>query len=183
MRVAYYLAFCLIFLTGSSAFAGEEEWQKLNIEARDLFQAGKSAEALKVAEKALTYARANLGENHSSVAKSLNNLGVLNYVQRNIKEAKKYYQESLKVSETAFGPNHPYTADTLINIGKLHQMEQQYSESVSSFERALAIREKSFGKEDPQVAAVLALFGADVSANGPFNGSPRRPKTRASHSK
>ena len=136
----------------------EETWKGINLEARDLLLAGKKEQAIEAGEKALKFAREKLGQGHPSVAKSMNNLGVLHFSQGNSEKARAYYVSALEFEEQHLGKDHPFVADTLINDAKLNFLEGRFAESLSALERALAVREKRFGAESLEVGQVLTIL-------------------------
>ena len=50
-----------------------------------------------------------LGEEHPSVARSINNLAKLYYSQGKYEKARPLYEEALVIAEKVLGENHPHT--------------------------------------------------------------------------
>lgn len=136
----------------------ESEWKQINLKARDLLVAGKKTEAVESAKEALEFAKKNLGADHPSIAKSLNNLGVIYFMQGDAATAGKYYEEALIFTEQKLGSDHAYIADTLINRARLKFSEQHYGETLTDLQRALKLREKHFGPDSGETAQVLAIL-------------------------
>lgn len=156
------LLLCLLTGTAEANEAAvsdpESEWKQMNMNARDLLLAGKKAEAVESSKAALEFARKNLGAEHPSIAKSLNNLGVIYFMQGDAENAKKYYEEALVFTEQKLGSDHAYIADTLINRARLEFAEKHYGETLTDLKRSLKLREKHFGPDSEEVAQVLAIL-------------------------
>ncbi len=74
-------------------------------------------EALRYAEIALKIKRSALGENHPSVAASLNNIGMTWFSKGSYDKALEYLEQALKIRRSILGENHPDVATSLNNIG------------------------------------------------------------------
>lgn len=149
--------FCLI--ASSPLPANEEEWKALNLKARDLFNEGKPAEAIQSAEAALELAKEKLGESHPSVAKTLNNLGVLYLTQSQFEEAESYFESALEHIRRHAGTNDIQEADVLFNQAKLFLTKKNYAEAVSALTRSIEIRENHLGKNHSELLPLLNLLG------------------------
>jgi tetratricopeptide (TPR) repeat protein len=68
-----------------------------------------------------------LGENHPSVATSLNNLAFLYESQGRYKEAEPLYLQALAIAEQALGENHPTTVKIRENLQMLRQQQHPSS--------------------------------------------------------
>jgi tetratricopeptide (TPR) repeat protein len=68
-----------------------------------------------------------LGENHPSVAISLNNLAKLYDSQRKYEEAEPLYLQALAIAEQALGENHPTTVKIRENLQRLRQQQHPSS--------------------------------------------------------
>ena len=95
------------------------------------------------------------GEEHSSVATSLNNLAILYKTQGDYKAAKPLYERALVIDEKIYGKEHPDVAINLNNLALLYYDQDDYKAAKPLYERALAILEKNYGKEHPSVATGL----------------------------
>ncbi|MCA2506114.1 MAG: tetratricopeptide repeat protein [Microcystis sp. M54BS1] len=69
--------------------------------------------------EALDLRKRLLGDNHPSVASSLNNLAKLYYSQGRYKEAEPLYLQALAIAEQALGENHPNTVRIRENLESL----------------------------------------------------------------
>ena len=68
-----------------------------------------------------------LGENHPSVAISLNNLAKLYDSQGKYEEAEPLYLQALAIAEQALGENHPTTVKIRENLQTLRQQQHPSS--------------------------------------------------------
>uniref|UniRef100_A0A8C5B7B7 Nephrocystin-3 n=1 Tax=Gadus morhua TaxID=8049 RepID=A0A8C5B7B7_GADMO len=122
--------------------------------------------------RALQLEELTLGNESADCAKTLNELGVLYYLQNNLEvvlargltvcydcakrdncaltlAARGFLSRSLEMRQRVLGPEHPDCAQSLNNLaGKLEK-------AVPLYELALDIRQKSFGAKHPSVATAL----------------------------
>ena len=120
--------------------AQEALWKELIGKARTLYQQGHYAEAAKVAQEALEVAEKDLGDDHPTVAQSLNNLAVLYQAQGKYAEAVPLHKRALAIKEKALGPAHPNVATALGNMAGLYRETGRVGEAKRFEERAKAIR-------------------------------------------
>jgi tetratricopeptide (TPR) repeat protein len=74
------------------------------------------------------------------VAKSLNNLATLYFMQGQYAQAELFYKQSLEVIEKALGPDHPDLATTLENLAELFRKTNRISEAELLEARVVRIR-------------------------------------------
>jgi len=132
-----------------------QEAERLNQRVVELYQQGKYAEAIPLAEKALAIREKVLGAEHPDVATSLNNLALLYKSQGNYSSSEPLYLRSLAIDEKVLGAEHPSVATSLNNLAELYRTQGNYSKAEPLLLRALAIREKVLGAEHPSVATSL----------------------------
>ncbi|MEN9244706.1 MAG: tetratricopeptide repeat protein, partial [Gloeomargarita sp. DG02_5_bins_242] len=90
-----------------------QEAERLNQQVIELYERGRYAEALPLAQRSLAIREQALGKDHPSVATSLNNLAALYRAQGNYGAALPLYQRSLAIYEQALGKDHPDVATRL----------------------------------------------------------------------
>ena len=117
-----------------------KEWKTLNDEIISLYRQGSYDRAVVVAKRALQVAEQEMGPNHLSVAKSLNNLAELYRTQGRYTQAEPLYKRSLAIREKALGPNHPDVAQSLENMAKLYRKTGREKAAKELEKRAAAIR-------------------------------------------
>lgn len=93
--------------------------ERLNQEIVRLYQAGRYAEAVPMAEKLVRLNEKALGPEHPNTATNLNNLAELYFSMGDYARAEPLYQRALKIREKALGPEHPDTAGSLNNLAQL----------------------------------------------------------------
>src|SRR5262245_47854217 len=79
----------------------------LNAEILRLYQAGKYADAVPLAQRALAIREKALGPDHPDVAQSLNTLATLYSKQGLYAETEPLYTRALAIREKLLGPDHP----------------------------------------------------------------------------
>jgi CHAT domain-containing protein/Tfp pilus assembly protein PilF len=165
----------LILGCGACATAGKvptdarlEEAQKAFDEGLRLKEAGKYAEAVPQAERALAIREAALGKNHPDVAKSLNGLASSYHGQGLHARAQPLYERALGIREAALGKNHPDVAESLNNLAAVYAAQGLLTQAEPLYQRAIAIWEAALGKNHPRVADSLNNLGAFYAAQGLF---------------
>src|SRR6266705_554827 len=93
--------------TGVPSRAQQDEAAALNQNVVDLYNAGKYAEAVPLAQRALAIREKALGPDHPDVASLLNNLAELYRAQGRYADAEALFKRSLAIREKALGPDHP----------------------------------------------------------------------------
>ena len=106
-------------------------------------------------EAGLVAARKQLGEEHPSVATSLNNLAVLYESQGRYEEAEPLYLQSLDIMHERLGEKHPDVATSLNNLAGLYRVQGRYEEAEPLFLQSLETRRKQLGEEHLDVATSL----------------------------
>ena len=132
-----------------------DDLKTLNQRLVRLYQAGKYAEATKIAKRALALAQRQFGPSHAEVAVALNNLAELYLAEGHYGEAEPLYKRALAIAEKALGPDHPHVGTCLDNLAELYRDEGRYAEAEPLYKRALAIAEKAFGPDHPDVGTDL----------------------------
>jgi tetratricopeptide (TPR) repeat protein len=128
---------------------------ELNKKVVELYQAGKYAEAIPLAQQALAIYEKALGPDHPDVPTALTNLAALHYQQGRYVEAEPLLKRALAIREKALGPDHPDVATALNNLAELYRDQGRYAEAEPLYKRALAIWEKALGPDHPDVATAL----------------------------
>ncbi|RKH74358.1 CHAT domain-containing tetratricopeptide repeat protein [Corallococcus aberystwythensis] len=145
-----------------------EAAQKAYSEAMTLYEAGKYAEAVTRGEDALTRWEAELGGASPDVARCVDLLGLLHWLQGDFDRAEPLFQRGLEIREKAFGKDHPDVADSLNHLANLYIQQGRYTRAQQLHERALTIREAAFGKDHPNVAGSLNNLATAYKSQGFF---------------
>jgi tetratricopeptide (TPR) repeat protein len=85
---------------------GTNDPDALTRQVEQLYQASRYAEATDIAKEALALAERKFGSDHPAVAKTLNNLATLYFVQGRDADAEPLFKCALVVLKRALGPDH-----------------------------------------------------------------------------
>jgi tetratricopeptide (TPR) repeat protein len=96
-----------------------------------------------------------LGEEHTSVATSLNNLAALLNAQGKYDESIPLLRQSLGIMRKVLGEEHPNVATLLNNLAELLSAQRKYGEALELRYQCLAIAKRCLGEEHPQYAGWL----------------------------
>jgi CHAT domain-containing protein/tetratricopeptide (TPR) repeat protein len=169
-RIGTILASALLVgaFAGTPTIAQQNEVAALSDRIIKLYQAGKFAEAVPLARRALAIQEKALGPNDPAVADMLGTLAVLYNGQGRYAEAEPLYSRALAIQEKVLGPDHPDVATALGNFGVLYKNQGRYADAELLHRRALAIREKVLGPDHPDVAISLNNLAALYHAQGRY---------------
>ncbi|MCG8340814.1 MAG: tetratricopeptide repeat protein, partial [Cytophagales bacterium] len=142
----------------AEAFYDDSDEARGNIHRRLL----RYKEAKACYEQALAITEQVYGPEHPNVAKSLNNLGLV----EDPKEAIECFKRALAIYEQACGPKHPEVARSLNNLGLAWYQLGDWKQAIECFKRALAIYKKSYGPEHSNVATILNNLGGALDQLG-----------------
>jgi CHAT domain-containing protein/Tfp pilus assembly protein PilF len=131
------------------------EAQRIENQWWPLYQNGRYADAIPLAERALAIREGVLGPDHPDVALTLNSLGMLYSNNEDFLRAESLLRRSLAIDEKVFGKDHPNLAIVSGNLGTLYFDIGDFAQSEMLLKNALALREKAFGPEHPDVALTL----------------------------
>jgi tetratricopeptide (TPR) repeat protein len=166
--VACLTLLLIALLCAPPLLAQESPWKDLNDQVVVLYQQGKYAEAIPVAEEAVRAAEAAFGPDNARVATALNNLASLYEKQGRYAEAEPLYQRALRIDEKVLGPDHPGVATDLSNLATLYMEQGKFTEAEPIYQRALRIREKAFGPDHPGVASLLSNLASLYEKQGRY---------------
>jgi len=137
---------------GGPALAQQtDDLTALSQRVQQLHQEGQYAEALPIAQRALTLAKQRFGDNHAEVGNALNNLAVLYHARGEYTEAEPLYRRALALYEKMLDPNHLDLGKLLNNLAFFYDDQRRYAEAEPLYQRALAIYEKALGPDHPKV--------------------------------
>jgi tetratricopeptide (TPR) repeat protein len=133
-----------------------------------LYQSGKFAEAIPLAQQTLVTWEKQFGPDHVNVATALNKLAVLYYARGRYADAEPLYKRSLAIREEALGPDHPDVAQSLNNLAALYANLGRYPDAEALLKRSVAIREKALGPDHPDIALSLMNLAKLHSDQGQY---------------
>ena len=145
-----------------------DEAAALNQQVMQLYQQGRYADAVPLAQRALAAFESALGPEHPNVATSLGNLAALSLSLGRYAEAERLNKRALAIREKALGPEHPAVAGSLANLAEAYRALGRYAEAAASMQRALAIREKTLGPQHPNLARSLNNLAALHESQGRY---------------
>uniref|UniRef100_A0A8C5PI97 Nephrocystin-3 n=1 Tax=Leptobrachium leishanense TaxID=445787 RepID=A0A8C5PI97_9ANUR len=102
--------------------------------------------------RALLLEELTLGKDTADNARTLNELGVLYYLQNNLETAEMFLKRSLEMRERVLGPEHPDCAQSLNNLAALYNEKKDYDKAEELYERALDIRRRALSPDHPSLA-------------------------------
>jgi|GEM_PF-2343819 len=96
---------------------------------------------------------------YPTIAKVLNNLGLVLLDSNELDEALTIFQRALEIDKQYYDQGHAYFAIRFNNLGRVYHEMGNFQEAKSALENALAIDERVFGPNHPNVATTLANLG------------------------
>ena len=109
---------------------------------------GQYKEVTKCHEKAVIIQKKILGEEHTDVAPSYNNLGSDFQLFGQYNETKQCHEKALIIQKKILGEEHTDVASTYNNLGNDYGCLGQYNEAKEYHEKALVIKKKIFGEKN-----------------------------------
>jgi CHAT domain-containing protein/tetratricopeptide (TPR) repeat protein len=140
----------------------------LNRQVVQLRQAGKYAEAIPIAQRALALTERLRGPDHPDLSTRLNHLASLFVPQGRYAEAEPLWKRSLAIREKALGPEHPHLSTSLDNLAYYYVSKGRYGEAEPLLKRSLAIREKALSPGHPDVGTSLNNLAAVYEAQARY---------------
>ncbi|HWB44306.1 MAG TPA: CHAT domain-containing tetratricopeptide repeat protein [Hyphomicrobiaceae bacterium] len=152
-----------------SAFAQPaDEVSRLQMEAVQLYMAGKFADAARTTERAAAIAEQQYGSDSPLLANVLQGLAVAYLQQGLYAKAEPVYKRVLAIRERALGPEHTDVATTLYGLATLYVQQGRYAEAEPLYKRTLAIKQKTMGPEHNDVGTTLFGLAALYVFQGRF---------------
>ncbi|CAH1273997.1 KLC4 [Branchiostoma lanceolatum] len=111
----------------------------------------------------------SLGPDSPALARSLNELGVLFYLQGYLGTAEKLLQHSLSMRESVLDASHPDCAQSLHNLASLYVEKKEYAKAEPLYERALELRQEAFPADHPAVASTIRHLAAVYKKQNNFD--------------
>ncbi|RCJ30611.1 NB-ARC domain-containing protein [Nostoc minutum NIES-26] len=106
-------------------------------------------------EECVEVTKLRLGEEHPSVAASLNNLAQLYCNQGRYTKAEPLHLQALQLKRRQLGEEHPSVATSLNNLAGLYFFQGRYDEAEPLYLQALQLMRRLLGEEHPSVATSL----------------------------
>ena len=120
-----------------------------------LYEAGKYAEAIPIAEEYLAVAEAKFGQEHPHYATGLGYLALLYQLLDRPSDAEPLFKRAVAIKEKILGPDHTQVADALHDLAEFYRKQGRFSEAEPLYQRVLSVAEKAMGPEHASVGIVL----------------------------
>jgi tetratricopeptide (TPR) repeat protein len=117
-----------------------QEAEALNRQVVQLYNQGRYAQAIPLAERVLAIREKALGPAHPDVANSLNNLAALYEALGDYAKAEPLFLRSLAIKQKALGPEHPDVALSRNNLAEIYKALGDNVQAEPLYRRSLAIR-------------------------------------------
>lgn len=117
----------------------------------------ETEQALAYCTEALTIQRAVHGSHFENVeiATILNNIGRVEFMKLNYKEALEYYQLALQIRRSMLGELHLDVAATVYNAGQSYHQLGQLETAMSHYNKFLTIAKHHFGDQHRDIAVMI----------------------------
>ena len=132
-----------------------ESLSPLHDQLQALYDAGKYAEAIPLAQQYLEEARGKYGDDHKEVANALTWLGGLYHLRGRYAEADPLMRRALAIRENVLGPEHTDVAQALNNLAQNESRQGRYASAEKLLQRSLAIDEKVSGPDHHRVGTTV----------------------------
>lgn len=130
---------------------------------------GLYSEAEPLLVQALQMQKRLLGEEHSDVAASLNNLAALYKSQGRYDEAEMLFVQVLAMSKRLLGEGHLDVAISLNNLAVLYDLQGRYEEAEPLLVQALEMIKRLLGEEHPDVAQSINNLAVLYDSQGRYD--------------
>ncbi|XP_072268408.1 nephrocystin-3 [Pyxicephalus adspersus] len=154
LRVAWELDALAVLYQKQNKYEQAEQLRKrsLRIRQKAARRKGSMYGFALLRRRALQLEELTLGKDTADNARTLNELGVLYYLQNNLETAEMFLKRSLEMRERILGPEHPDCAQSLNNLAALYNEKKQYDKAEELYERALDIRRRALSPDHPSLA-------------------------------
>jgi len=119
-----------------------EQALKINAEIVKLFNVGRYADAIPLAQLELAIYEKVLGPNHLDVATSLNTLAFFYEKQGRYADADPFYKRAAAIREKALGPDDPFVGSLLSTLAAIYNNQKRDTEAEPLQKRALEFLRK-----------------------------------------
>lgn len=116
---------------------------------------GRYREGIEKFKSVLGIRQKLLGQEHPSVASSLNNLAALYENQGRYEEAEPLYIQALQMRQKLLGQEHPSVAISQCNLGVFYQRQGKYDEARALYHQAIAIAQATLGTNHPNTQTMI----------------------------
>lgn len=104
------------------------------------------SEAIVFGKKTIDAQLCLYGENHAEVAKSVNSIGMLFFLERQFQNALDYFQRADRIQSVIYGVKHPYIADNYKYIGMTLNKLKNFDGALEFLKKSLEMRIELHGE-------------------------------------
>ncbi len=140
----------------------------LQARGRIVADRGRPAEALAMAEQAVTLRRDAQGREHPDMVQAYNTLGLARHALDREQEALVAYDEGLTLAEKILGTDHPGAVPLLNNRASVLLDQGRIDEALAAYRRGLEIRARVYGTAHPRYAFSLAQIADALTRQGKY---------------
>jgi CHAT domain-containing protein len=141
-----------------------------SFEGTQLIEAGKFADALTAAKRAVGMAETALGPEDVYIGDLLTRLGLLERRTGSYAQAEADLKRALAVSEKALGREHPQSIEALRALALVYEAEDEYGRAEPLFEEEVGSLERTLGPDHPVMVRALG----DIASLHQFRGDLER---------
>ncbi|HEY1239982.1 MAG TPA: CHAT domain-containing tetratricopeptide repeat protein [Bryobacteraceae bacterium] len=128
---------------------------KLGSDSYRLFRTKEYTKAIPPARRAAELFERELGQQNSTTARWLSQLGWMLSEAGTYDEAEPLLRRALDLQEKLRGPEHPETLSTLVDLGNVYGYVGDYARAEPLLSRACESIERTLGKDHPALASCL----------------------------
>jgi CHAT domain-containing protein/Tfp pilus assembly protein PilF len=129
--------------------------RRSSFEGTQLIEAGKFADALAAAKRAVGMAETALGPEDVYIGDLLTRLGLLERRTGSYAQAEADFKRALAVSEKALGREHPQSIEALRALALVYEVEDEYGKVEPLFEEEVGSLERTLGPDHPLMVRAL----------------------------
>jgi CHAT domain-containing protein/tetratricopeptide (TPR) repeat protein len=133
-----------------------------------LYKSGAYAEAMGVAERALSLTVREFGPEHERVGIQTYSLGLIAEAAGKLVDAERYYAQSVRIRDKVYGVGSAGSAQAMEKLGSVHLRQGRTAEAEAVMQRVLEIRSALVGAEHSFTAGARADLGSVNIARGNF---------------
>ena len=124
-----------------------------------LMEKGSYVDAEAPLRESLAIRRRLFGEDHPTVANSLDGLGELMQAKGDPVSAERIYRDAFAIRRRLFEEGHPDLAASLVNLGSVLHLQERNADAEPFLREALAIARPAFGEQHGLVLDALSYLG------------------------
>lgn len=146
-----------------------ERARALDVSGRIDVLTGRFDDGEKTYEQLLELQKARYGPQHTTIALTLNNLGLLYFQTGRYDQAVEAWQEALIIRRKALGPDHPYVAALMNNLGRVELLRNRLPIARQYFSSVLSIDRKTLPKGHDDFIPPLNSLAMIATSQGQFD--------------